>query len=51
MRRIVLREFGRTRPPEVLGMEGMVARESSPLQKGPVAKNLGQARRFAAEAR
>jgi dTMP kinase len=26
MRRIVLREFGRTRPPEVLGMEGMIAR-------------------------
>jgi hypothetical protein len=26
MRRIVMREFGRTRPPEVLGMEGMIAR-------------------------
>src|ERR1022692_2459519 len=26
MRRIVVREFGRTRPPEVLGMEGMIAR-------------------------
>ena len=51
MRRIVLREFGRTRPPEVLGMEGMIARASSPLQKGPVAKNLGQSPHFAAEAR
>jgi dTMP kinase len=26
MRRIVVRELGRTRPPEVLGMEGMIAR-------------------------
>lgn len=51
MRRIVLREFGRTRPPEVLGMEGMIARASSPLQKGRVAKNLGQSAHFAAEAR
>jgi dTMP kinase len=51
MRRIVLREFGRTRPPEVLGMEGMIARASSPLQKGRSAKNLGQLSHFAAEAR
>src|ERR1700683_816632 len=29
MRRIVVREFGRTRPPEILGLEGMLARANA----------------------